>query len=341
MTALTQYQRLECPAQWREHPEAEPRLVVLSLGDATVVISDFRSSRALSHWSLPAVVRLNPGKMPALYGPGDDAAETLEVEEDTMIEALDKVRTIIAARRPSEGRLRGTLVAGVAICALLAAVTWLPGAMMRHTAVVLPFSKRQAIGEDLLADVAPLTGPACSNELGRQALAHLTLRLFGTDSGARLLVVRKGVKGAVHLPGRIVLVDRDLVEREDSPDVVAGAILAEKVRAEAHDPISEVLSYAGLSATFRLLTTGNLPRGAITGYGAQILAAPAETLDDTALLAAFAGAGVAATPYALATDPTGERTRALIESDPAKTGTGNASPVLTDEDWVALQGICS
>ena len=55
------------------------------------------------------------------------------------------------------------------------------------------------------------------------------------------------------------------------------------------------------------------------------------------LLQRFAEAGISSTPFAYAIDPTGETTLPLIEADPHA---GDARPVMTDTDWVALQGIC-
>ena len=68
MTALTKYQRLECVGLWRLTASAQLREVVVGLRDTTLVLADPRTEMALSHWSLPAVERLNPGQMPALPG---------------------------------------------------------------------------------------------------------------------------------------------------------------------------------------------------------------------------------------------------------------------------------
>ncbi len=54
MTALTEYDRLECAAVWRAAPEAQRRDVFVSVGDATLVITD-NADRVLAHWSLAAV----------------------------------------------------------------------------------------------------------------------------------------------------------------------------------------------------------------------------------------------------------------------------------------------
>ena len=61
MTALKKYQRLECSGLWRETPQDQRREVLVRFGDATLVLSDPKSGEAVSHWSLPAIERINQG----------------------------------------------------------------------------------------------------------------------------------------------------------------------------------------------------------------------------------------------------------------------------------------
>ena len=59
MTALKKYARLEATALWRAGPDVQRREVIVSIGDATLVISDLKD-QALTHWSLAAVDRAKP-----------------------------------------------------------------------------------------------------------------------------------------------------------------------------------------------------------------------------------------------------------------------------------------
>lgn len=83
MTALTEYQRLESSGVWRASAQDQRRDVMISIGDATLVIYD-TANRPLAHWSLAALVRLNVGTRPALFAPAPDAPEELEVADDTI-----------------------------------------------------------------------------------------------------------------------------------------------------------------------------------------------------------------------------------------------------------------
>ncbi|OYX40900.1 MAG: hypothetical protein B7Z02_17615 [Rhodobacterales bacterium 32-67-9] len=337
MTALQEYQRLECTGLWRDRPDGQRREVIVAFGDATLVISEARSARALTHWSLPAVVRLNPGDLPARFSPDPDADEELELDDEAMIAAVSKVHTLIEARRPHPGRLRGVLLGALLAGVLGAVVFWMPSALIDHTAAALPFAKRQAIGRAALADITRLTGQPCAGAEGQDALGRLHDRLLGP--AGEIYVLPEGLTRSAVLPGGIVLLSRALVEGPDTPEVAAGEVLAADIRIGAGDPVIPILRHAGLGATFRLLTTGDLPGAALDGFGEDLLSATAPSVADKALLDRFGAAGVASSPYAYSLDPSGESVLGLIEADPFR-ATAPERPVLTDADWVALQGIC-
>ncbi|NJM84589.1 MAG: hypothetical protein HC844_21050 [Tabrizicola sp.] len=265
MTALKKYQRLECIGLWREAADDQRREVGVRFGEATLILSDPKSDTALSHWSLPAVERSNPGEMPAIYMPGADATETLELSEPEMIAALEAVRGAVDAAIPKPGRLRGLLFGGATLAILATVVLWLPGALVAHTASVVPEAKRAEIGQRELTDLTRLTGAPCADPLGLQALAALSERIFGPVNTPSLHVMPEGFDGALHLPGDVILISRKLIESSSGPEAAAGAALMERLRAKRNDPIVAVLEHAGLASTFRLLTSGDLPDGSLDG----------------------------------------------------------------------------
>ncbi|MCV2868268.1 hypothetical protein OEW28_06460 [Defluviimonas sp. WL0002] len=339
MTALSEYQRLESTGLWRAAPDGQRREVLVVFGDATLVISDTRTMAALAHWSLPAVVRLNPGKRPALYAPGTDGGEELEIDDDTMIAAIGKVRRLIEARRPHPGRLRHVLLGAFVATMLALLLFWLPGALVAHTAKILPDSKREDIGSRVLADLGRLTGSPCSTPEGDAALARLAARVLTAGRGT-ILVLPTGLDAPRALPGGRIVLPRSFAESDAAPEVLAGHILAARLRAEQADPTRELLDWAGLGTALRLLTTGDLSDGAVHGYAETFLTEPITPVRSEDLVGAFDQARIPSTPFAYALDPSGEATLALIEADPFRSGSP-AEPVLSDGDWVALQGICS
>lgn len=341
MTALKKYARLECTGLWRPLPDAQRREVVVTFGDASLVLSDGRTQQPLAHWSLAAVQRRNPGQMPALFAPASDtAAETLELEEPAMIEAIETVRVAVARRRPRRGRLRlvTTLATLVAIGVL--GTVWLPGALVDHTVRVVPFVSRQAIGADLLVALERFTGAPCRAAEADEILARLAVRLFDAD-GTQVVILRDGLPpgATAHLPGRIILADRRLVESHDGPDILAGHLLAERLRAEQTDPLERLLQSVGIQATLRLLATGTLPADDLAATARDWLTADARVPAPEALLPRFANLALPSTPYALSLDPTGTSTLPLIEADPVRPD--QAAELMPDADWLAVQGICN
>lgn len=335
MTVLREFQRLEAAGLWRAAPDQQRRDVIVSVGDATLTITDMQD-RPLAHWSLAAVVRGNPGQFPAIFHPDGDPGETLEIPQDevTMLEAINKVHNAIERARPHPGRLRWMSVLGSLAVVLLLAVFWLPGLIQNHAVKVVPEIKTKAIGQALLGRIERVSGQACATPEAVPILSRLAQR-----TGVRQLVImRSGVASSLHLPGGIVLINRSLVEDHEDPAVAAGAILAEHARAAARDPLSELLEAGGFVASFRLLTTGELTRSTLDSYAETVLSAPRPALPDEVLLAEFARTAIPSSPYAYAMDITGETTLGLIEADPMA---GRAlEPVLNDRDWVQLQNIC-
>lgn len=339
-TALSKYQRLEAAGLWRADPEAQRVDVIVSVGEATLTITDLRE-RVLTHWSLAAIARANPGQRPAVFYPDGDPGETLELpaEESEMIAAIEKLRGAIARQRPRPGRLRlfGMALSLLTVFALV--LFWLPAAARRHALAVVPEVKRIEIGLGLLTHLQTATGPACRGPGGAAALAALARRLPPRQGALRFVVVRDGVPGALRLPGEVMLINADLVEDHDEPDVVAGHVIAEHLRAEARDPLERLLAEAGLGASLRLLATGAVSDDALRAHAERLLTEAPAPLDTETLLAGFRRWQVRARPYAYALDITGETTLSLIEADPFATD-DPPPPILGDSDWLRLQAIC-
>ena len=332
MTALTQFERLESGGLWTETADDTPRDVTVSFGKATLVLSDAKE-RPLTHWSLPAVTRLNPGKRPALFTTDPDSDETLEIEDDLMVDAIETVRKALlkAVSRPK--RHRGLVVLAITGLIVAGAALWAPNAFTRQTLSVVPESKRSEIGAIILGHYQRLTGPTCRNALGTAPLAKLKTRLMGRDAKGQIVVVQTLPQGATVLPGGIVLVDRALIERLDDPAITAGFILAAISGRDSHDPLEDVLKDAGLSTTFQLLTTGDLPNEVLRSYAQTVQQMQDTPTDLNSLTTAFDAANVPLKPYASLRDPDGAVFGQIVD-----TGT---APILTDSDWVRLQGICA
>ncbi len=341
MTALEKYARLEGPGVWRAGPEEQRRDVTVALGEASLVISDARSGHALSHWSLPAVQRLNRGSRPAIYAPDSDGdGETLELEDALLIEALETIRTALSPRPPLRW-LRLGVSAGV-VALLLAGMFWLPGVLTARTAVIVPPATRTQIGREALDTLTESAAGerVCADPEGRQALATLRNRVLGSEW--RISVVA-GVPGleAAHLPGKLLVLGEGLVTRLDSPEALAGWLAAEALAERATDPLLDVLDYAGVRATLALLTTGHLPTDSLRGYAMTRLTRPAALPRADALGDWLEGLGIAPTSYALSLPQSREALAQALADRPSPPALRDAERLLSDGEWLTLQAICA
>lgn len=335
MTALTKYARLEATALWRASPEEQRREVVVSIGDATLMIIDL-NNQPLTHWSLAAVERANPGTRPAVFFPDGDPGETLELPEaeGEMIDAIETLRRAIEKSRPRPGRLRWLGVAGSILVVACLAIFWLPGALQDHTLTVVPKVKRDTIGAALLKRIERVSGSVCGDAAGRTALALLSTRL----NAGPIAVLPNMTRDSLHLPGDLILLNRSVIEDFEDPDITAGFIVTEQTRRDASDPLRDLLRVVGLRENFRLLTTGDVAPAALDTYAEHLLTLPSAPPDTAALLHRFDQASLRSTPYAYAKDITGETTLDLIEGDPMA---GRLTePLLSDANWLRLQSIC-
>ncbi len=334
-TAFKQYQRIEATGLWRPSPDVQRREVVVSIGEATLTISDF-NEQALTHWSLAALERQNPGSYPAIFNPDGDPDETLELAESetTVIEAIDRLQRAIDRARPHPGRLRWFSVAGVAAAVAALLLLWLPVALQSHVVSVVPDIKRKDIGDTILQRIERVSGRACNAEGAQAALDQLAAR----TGVQKIVVLPAGVQTSLSLPGGIILLNRALVEDHEDPSVAAGYIIAERARVEAQDPLDDLLDRTGPATAFRLLTTGELSPENIDTYTEQVLSEPRPSLPEDDLLEVFAQAALPSAPYAYAMDVTGETVLGLIEADPM--AGRPLQQVLPDRDWVRLQNIC-
>ncbi|MFV0243640.1 MAG: hypothetical protein ACK5IB_01275 [Qingshengfaniella sp.] len=331
MTALSKYQRLECPGIWRAEDGAQRRDVFVSLGEATLVIKD-KADIALAHWSLPAVERMNPGGKPALYRPGADSEETLEIDEAEMIEAIGTVGRAVSRSRPRPGRLRLSVLALICLAIVALGAFWLPGALVRYTATIVPESTRQDIGRRILAELEPVVGRPCRAGETRQVLDALGTRLFG-DAPWDIVVVPGGPVMTAHLPGGLLLIHRDMIETVPTPEVTAGALLVEAARADTTDAMADFMASAGAGVTLHLLTQGRVEDAAIARYATDVLTqAPLPPPDDR-LTERFTAAAVSPQPYL-------DAARLTFDPKALEALHLDTQPVLSDTDWIRLQGIC-
>ena len=333
VTVLAKYQRLEAEGIWHRSPGEQRRDVIVSVGKTSITIST-PAEIALTHWSLPAMERKNPGQMPALYCPEGDSSETLELAEDAFVEAVERVLESVRRRQGRSGRVRRLVAVGLLIAILGGAALWLPGATARHTASLLPDVARASIGTSVLAKMDPMTGPPCEAPSGIRALDHLQVRLFGAKS-LRLVFLPSALPETAHLPGGIILLAHNLLQEVESPETLAVHVLAEDIRRNHGDPVARLLHVAGIKAVLVLLTQGTVPDEALARMAEHVVTTVPSPVPTGILMDRLAAIGMTIRDNANPEDVPGQSTATV-----ARAVAPGALPILDDGDWIALQGIC-
>ena len=322
-TALRDIARLETVGRWTPGRGEPPREVVVSLGEAELLIADMEDA-PLAHWSLPALTRLGSGPGRAVrYAPAPGSDEVLEIDDPATLTALERVRDAVATHRPAPGRLRRVLLMGTAALAALAVILGVPPLLRAQAERLIPGAERVALGERVATEIAAVTGPACTTPLGAEALE--TLAAAAIPGARRVAVIPDLPHPALALPGGLVLLSTEGLAADD-PLVAAGHLVA----ATAHPPnaaLRRLLGDAGLGEVVGLLTGGAVADGTVARHARRLLAEGVPPPPD--LGPAFRGAGIPPAPWSAAT------------GTPVVADIPDPAPPLEDGAWQALREICA
>ena len=323
MTALDRYQRLEAVGLWREHPGAAAREVVVSFGNATLLLTDLEE-RPLGHWALAGVGVIGRDGTATVYSMTEDGAETLAIRDPEMVEAIATVarpRPRAAARAQPRGLPVGPFLTLLLLAGLVVAA---PRAIRAVAASLFPPEVATETGERMLLALIAQHGAPCTAPDAERALAGLARRL-DPQQPPQIRVMGLDAEVAA-LPGGTLLLGRDALASAATPEVAAGWVALGLGR----DPVAALLAAAGPLADLGYIAHG--------GFGDDVLAGAAE--------AAAAGPAQAESPAALA------RLRA-VRIDPAPYASALAGapvaeapmnpppvPAMTEPDWRVLRDSC-
>ena len=331
MTALDKFERLESLGLWRASSQEQRVEVIVSFGDSTLVISD-GNARPLTHWSLAAVSRTNPGKRPAIFIVDDDGEELLEIQDADMIEAIEKIRNAVEKAKPKPGRLRFVIGAAILALFIIGTLLWLPDAAARYATAIVPDAKAADIGEKSLDQVQKLTGVACSTPGGERALRVLEQRLLKSPSN-QLLVLKMGKRRSALLPGGKILLNHTLLSEFQGPEALAGYALLERATEDEHPPLYDLFKFAGGRETLRFLATGEVGKSLLDKYAEGRIVGPVMRPSSANLAALFEVAEFSPAEFQALEPEFGNLLDIAELPDPIE-------PLLSDAEWLALQEIC-
>lgn len=335
MTALEQYDRLESIGLWKESADAQRREVIVSFGNASLVLSD-KNENPLTHWSLAAVRRVNKDGSTVTYAPDGETEEALEIDDDLMVKAIETIQSRLRRGLPKPGRVRWVIGGGITAVVLAVALFWFPAAIARYAASIVPDAKAEQIGRQVLRHVTEFSGETCSSELANEALRLLENRLIGTRSN-HVLVLELGARNSSHLPGGLILINRRLLENFDDPEIAAGFIILERAIEDENPPLLALFSSMSTANVVSFLASGEISEAALKRYAETRVTGQSPLPDEANLLALFELAQLGTKPFAGVLAKTGLDTSGLVDGaiPPAQ-----QRPLMRDGAWVALQSIC-
>ena len=335
MTALKEYDRLECTGLWRSGPAEQRREVAVSFGEATIVLTDMQN-RPLAHWSLAAIVLKKHSGNKVILRPGSDSGESLEISDRTMLEALTKVQKAIERSRPHPGRIRLILTLATVVVVGIVAAIWGPQAVISYASTVLPEVKRVQLGDALAQRIGQLAGPYCSSPEGFNSAQQLTDRL-NTNKTLHLLILPGQRKLPIILPGGKVILFENMVTASNDPAVTAGYILLALAAYEQEGSLQKYLERAGPLISLNLVASNDLSYTQIDQLAKITLSQPLTPPPQTTLLSFFTTAKISSGSFARVKAIT--KVEGLISEDPFPSG--SSYPVLADGAWLGLKAICS
>ena len=293
MTAIDKYTRLEALGQWREGPDQPPFEVVVSFGNATLVLSDLNEN-PLCHWAMAATSRLSLDGTKAIYTPDTEGVETLEIDDSEMVEAIAQVsRAAVTASRQTPW-LRWIFLA--LFVAVIAAVFYVTPSILRGQAVRMTgIESARKLGTDMLATL--------DTDICREPRADAARELFQSrvfPDGRTLLVIVRNRPPASVFPGGVVVISGSTLQSMQTPDELAALTTA--LAAKSGASMTQLFDASSPRELFNYITSGNLSADRLAKVAQSIIDGP--------------------------------------QTDEAAESFSTGQPLLRDQDWVTLQGIC-
>ena len=350
---------------------ARRRAVAVELTSLELRILELPDEHELDSWSLRELRPVDQGHRDGPYRIRAASSDALLILDDQSMVAE------IAARAPARWtggpsgaalylRWAGLLVVSVAV--LLAMLWFVLPRFAEHVARVVPPDWEESLGERMVVPVvrhlARLEGTEspelCAGPRGREVLEELTLRVVPPELPyhVQIRIVNLEVVNAFALPGGQILLSEGLLRFAESPDEVVGVIAHELGHAFHRHATVAMVRALSLGFLFGVML-GDLGTGAIGTAGEAVIglsfSREAESEADASAVDLLGRAGLSTRglveffermerdigemPKGLAllsTHPHSESRIQRFRRAPAA-----VRPTLDDDEWRALQQICS
>lgn len=338
MTIYPGFDVLECKGQWTPGHDERSMDVIVQLGLETITIRSVDEA-VLTHWSLYFIQEVDDYGDIVVFSPNPETGEWLELDDKLMIGAL-RGEIIVERQSPIPNRFSlGISWWLIGLIALLAGTGAFYGSdrLIEIAASLVAASNRATIGESVYSAIDVNGAGRCDADDGMKILLGLqNALLHGERVDTRVL--RDIPFMSRSLPGGIIILNAELLNRHDGPEVIAGYMLMESERLGAMDPLIPFLQVTG---PMRLVTIGlgrQIGDSHYESFGDHLIDDPIVPVDYNSLLSRIDAAGFPAHHFVNVHAFIDERITAFL---PASTLDSNPyRPLLTDSDWQLLRNIC-
>lgn len=293
MTAIDKYTRLEALGQWREGPDAPLREVVVSFGNATLLLSDL-DENPLCHWAMAATFRLSLDGAKAVYTPDTEGFEILEIDDAEMVVAIAQVSRAAVNTKRRTPWSRWVFFGFVVV--IVAAVFYATPSMLQSQATRMTgHESARKLGTDMVATLG--------SDICREPRAGVVRELFQSrvfPDGRTLLLIVKNQPRASAFPGGVVVIGEDTLQAMQTPDELAR--LTSTLFAQNEITLTQLFEASSPRELFKYITSGQLSDERLAEAAQNAIHQP--------------------------------------EISESAEFSSNNQPLLRDQDWVTLQGIC-
>ncbi len=338
MTVYPGFDVLECTGHWHESAASHPQKVLVQLDRDSLVIRT-RDELLLTHWSLYFIQEIQTAGPVAAFSPDPGSGERLILDDELMIGALrgERVPDGTSSSTPRIAIGFSWPLPVILLVGLVAAGTYWSESLIAIGASLVGASDRRTIGEAVYAALVDDAGLECDAEAGLRVIRTLEESLMPEQRvDVRVLGTLPFLSRS--LPGNLVILNAELLDYHDGPEVLAGYILLEAERLAAEDPLLPFLFETRVLNLVRIALGRSMPQGTFEAYAQHLKLARPDVIPAADLLASFHEAGFPATAFAAvyansATDPA-----QLLANDPK--GADAYRPLMPDAAWQTLRTIC-
>lgn len=331
MTALKKFDRLESIGLWKKDELAQRIEVIVSFGNSTLVLSD-KNENPITHWSLAAIIRLGSNQDYVVFSVDKDCSESLEINDSTMIMAIDEICLKIQKTRPKHGRLRIFISSIVLIGFILSGIFWLPKATARYAAKVIPETKVEEISALSLKYISQIFGPVCSTVRGERSLRFLEERLL-KNSKSRIFITKMEQRKSALLLGGNILISDSVLKNQIGAELLASYVLLETIESKKQEFLYDLFLSIGVKATIIFLTTGEINSNKLSQFSQDRILRKRSLPEAKKLLNLLNDLEVSSKSFV-------NEEPYYRQSEISEHSTEDFEPLLRDVDWLELQQIC-